>query len=160
MTCCLGVCHSLGMDLKKLVPYVKRLESVPHRLELKQNGNISIIDDAYNSNPLGAKMALDSLSSFSGRRVIITPGMVELGEREYELNFEFGKYCLDKTDEVCLVGKKQTEPIYNGLIESGFKIDNIKIFDTFTQAYAYSSGLSKIYDKICILLENDLPDNF
>ncbi len=160
ITCCIGVCHTLGISLQKLVPYVKKLESVPHRLELKHNGNMTIIDDAYNSNPLGAKMALDSLSSLSGRRVIITPGMVELGEKQEELNFELGKYCLNKADEVLLVGKEQTLPIYNGVIESGFDKDNLKVFNTFKEAFSYAQSLTTMYEKVAVLLENDLPDNF
>lgn len=156
----IGVCHSLGMNLESLVPAVKKLESVPHRLELKKAGNMSIIDDAYNSNPSGAKMAVDALSGFSGRRIIITPGMVELGDKEYELNRELGTYLINKTDEVLLVGKEQTKAIYDGLMSVNFENENVKIFDKFDDAFNYCKQLQGVYDKVAVLIENDLPDNY
>lgn len=54
-------------------------------------GEVNYIHDDYNSNPVGAKAALDVLKLMPGKRVIVTPGMIELGDREYELNLEFGK---------------------------------------------------------------------
>lgn len=160
LTCCIGVCHTLGISLTKLVPYVKKIESVPHRLELKNNGRMNIIDDAYNSNPLGAKMAIDALSMFDGLRLIITPGMVELGEKQYDLNYELGQYCFDKVDEVLLVGKDHAKPIYNGVIDSGFDKEKVKIFDTFTDAFNYANSFCLVNDNVTVLLENDLPENY
>ncbi len=160
LTVAIGVCYSLGMDLQKLVTYVRKIEPVEHRLELKHIGGMTIIDDAYNSNPLGAKMALDALSNLDGRRFVITPGMVELGDKQYELNFELGKQCLNRADEVLLVGEEQTKPIYAGLIESGFNKENIKIFNTFKEAYFYAQSQINVYGKVSVLFENDLPDNF
>lgn len=160
VACCISVCHQLGISLQKLVPYVKKIESVQHRLELKNNGNMTIIDDAYNSNPVGSKMALDCVSTLKGHKIVITPGMIELGEKEYLLNKEFGKYMLDKVDSVLLIGEEQTKPIYEGLLEVGFNTDNIKVFDKFTEAFSYSQSLCNVYEKVSVLIENDLPDNF
>ncbi len=160
IACAIAVCHELGISLQKLVPYVKKIESVEHRLQLKNNGNMTIIDDAYNSNPVGSKMALDCLSTLTGHKIIITPGMVELGDKEFELNKEFGKYMLGRADEVFLVGKDQTKPIFDGLNEVGFEEDSIKIFSTFKEAFAYSQSLCAKYEKVCVLIENDLTDNF
>ena len=69
--------------MKKAVLNVK---SVEHRLELRPASNITYIDDSYNSNPVGSKMALDVLKDMPGLRIIMTPGMVELGDKSYELN--------------------------------------------------------------------------
>ncbi len=159
IACAISVCHTLGISLQKLVPYVMKIESVEHRLQLKQNGNMTIIDDAYNSNPVGAKMAVDALSQLNGRRVIITPGMVELGDKQFELNFELGKYCLGKVDEVLIVGKMNEKALYEGVVESGFDKQNLHVFGTFNEAFSYASGLLNIYDKVSVLLENDLPDS-
>ncbi len=160
LTVAIGVCHHMGMSLQKLVPHVKKIESVQHRLELKQMGLITLIDDAYNSNPQGAKMALEALSNLSGRRIVITPGMIELGEKQYDLNFELGKNCVNRADEVLLVNEEQTKPIYDGLIDGGFEKENIKVFETFNEAYTYAKSLQATYGKLSILIENDLPDNF
>src|SRR5690625_5848335 len=86
------------------------MEPVEHRLELKQREGLTVIDDAFNSNPVGAKSALDVLGAFSGRkRVIITPGMIELGEKQDELNERFGSQIAESgIDVAILVGEEQT----------------------------------------------------
>src|SRR5690606_11698284 len=77
----------LGISLSEMKMAIKTLKPVQHRLELKKTrGNITIIDDAFNSNPVGAKMAIDVLGNMEEYKVLITPGMIELGEKEYELN--------------------------------------------------------------------------
>jgi len=81
-----------GIALEKLVLPVKRIASVPHRLQLIDAGpDLCYIDDAYNSNPSGSKCALDVLSLFDACRILVTPGMVELGAKQEELNCEFGR---------------------------------------------------------------------
>ncbi|MBP5604301.1 MAG: UDP-N-acetylmuramoyl-tripeptide--D-alanyl-D-alanine ligase, partial [Ruminiclostridium sp.] len=88
----IAVSHEMGIPLQELVYPVKRLECVPHRMEITDKGNGTIIiDDAFNSNPAGAKAALETLSEFDALRIVATPGMIELGEREYQLNKELGE---------------------------------------------------------------------
>ena len=50
-----------------------------------------MIDDAYNSNPVGAKNALDVLNMMPGEKIVVTPGMIELGEKEDDYNKNFGE---------------------------------------------------------------------
>ena len=57
---------------------------------------------------LGTERSLDVLKNMPGLRIIMTPGMVELGDKSYELNKKFGTYMKDSTDIVILVGKKIT----------------------------------------------------
>lgn len=78
----IGVAHSLGMSLKELKVPVRRIQPVEHRMEMKPHGDVTIIDDAYNSNPVGSKAAVETLKMFDGIRILITPGMVELGDKE------------------------------------------------------------------------------
>lgn len=156
----IAICCELGIELQKLPPYAKRIQPVEHRLQLSKHGNITIIDDAYNSNPSGAKAALDVLSLFDGYKIMITPGMVELGKVQYEENYKFGSYMCNVCDFVILVGQKQTEAIYFGLVENGF--DKSKIFVTSNVNEAINKAFkldSKNKPKI-VLLENDLPDNY
>ena len=156
----IAVANTYGIPLESLKPQVRKLECVPHRLELKDNGSAVIIDDAYNSNPTGAKAALDVLSIFDGYRILVTPGMVELGESQDKLNKEFGKQAAQSADYIILVGRKQTEPIAEGLREAGYPEEKLHIADNINQAinqaYAVNSGGAKKF----ILLENDLPDNY
>ncbi len=152
--------HCAGIALEKLVLPVKRIAAVPHRLQLIDAGaDLCYIDDAYNSNPSGSKAALDVLSLFDACRILVTPGMVELGAKQEELNCEFGRQAAKVCDYVALVGKMQTEPIYKGLIEAGFPKEKIYVASALGEALdkvkAYPSDKKKV-----VLLENDLPDNY
>ena len=156
----MAVANYFKIEYKDLVSRVRQLESVPHRLELIKRGNNLIIDDAYNSNPNGAKSALKALSKFEGIKILVTPGMIELGDKQYESNFEFGVCASDVCDYIVLVGKEQTKPIYEGIISTQYDKEKIIVVDDLME------GLSKV-DKIdannlqkIILLENDLPDNY
>ena len=150
----LGV--ELGVNPDKLGLAIQGLKPIEHRLELKKYGNINIIDDAFNSNPVGSKMALDVLSYMDGKKIIVTPGMIELGPKEYEYNFKFGEYISEVCDEVILIGEKQTKPIYDGLISKNYDKEKIHILNDVKLAFPLISELKGEY----VLLENDLPDIF
>lgn len=156
---CIAVARFLGCDAKQLVLPIKRLETAPHRLQLRGGGEVTIIDDAFNSNPSGSKAALDVLSAFDGIRIMITPGMVELGEKEEQYNREFGEYAADKCDYVLLVGERITKSIAQGLRNKNYPDDKCITFAKVTEAIAYAKAL-EYGKKKYILLENDLPDNY
>ena len=156
----IAAANSLGVPMKKLVMAVRRLVSVPHRLELTKHGNVSILDDAYNSNPNGAKVALETLSLFDGSvKILVTPGMVELGQKEAEYNEEFGKQAAAVCDYIILVGQKNSADIERGALGAGFDKEKIFTKSSFKEAselmYEIDAGKEKV-----ILLENDLPDNY
>lgn len=150
--------HYLGISIDDLRRGVKKVNSIEHRLELKKIGNINIIDDAYNSNPVGSKMALDVLNLMPGKKIIVTPGMIELGDEQYDLNFKFGTYIADVCDEVILIGKEQTKPIYDGLIDKKYDKKHIHVLQDVKKAFPLMHSLSE--NETYVLLENDLPDIF
>ena len=160
ITGAIAVSHSLGIELSRLKSQVSKLEAVPHRLELVKKGKDIIIDDAYNSNPSGTKAALETLSYFDGMKILLTPGMVELGAKQAELNEEFGKNAAKVCDYVILVDKQQTEPIYKGLKSAGYPEDKIYVATDFNDAITHAYGLNSNDERKIILLENDLPDNY
>ena len=148
----------LGMDISVIAKKAKRIRQVEHRLEVKKINGFTFIDDAFNANPVGSKRALDVLAMMPGQRVIVTPGMIDLGVREDEINKAFGSYMLDKADKVILIGEKQTRKIKEGLLESGFNEEDIIVFSTVKEAFNYI--YSNFTPEDTILLENDLPDAF
>ena len=160
ITGAIAVSHSLGIELSRLKSQVSKLDAVPHRLELVKKGKDLIIDDAYNSNPSGTKAALETLSYFEGMKILLTPGMVELGAKQAELNEEFGKNAAKVCDYVILVDKQQTEPIYKGLVSAGYPEDKIYVAPNFNDAITHAYGLNSNGERKVILLENDLPDNY
>ena len=155
----IAVAHTLGIPMEKLKYPVKQLESVEHRLQLKKQGNRIILDDAYNSNKSGFEAALDTLAMFKELRILMTPGMVELGEKQYDENKEVGIYAADKCDYAVLIGKEQTKPIQDGLLEAGFAQNRMIVVDTLQEAFQMVNAIPDEKQKV-VLIENDLPDNY
>lgn len=149
-----------GIPMEKLMLPVKRIAAVPHRLQLLDKGNgVTFIDDAYNSNPSGCRAALAVLELFDACRILVTPGMVELGAKQEALNYEFGQEATKSCDFIVLVGKNQTEPIYNGIKDSGYNMENVYVADNLNDALAKVNSYTTDKKKV-VLLENDLPDNY
>lgn len=155
----IAVAHSYGIPLADLKIPVRRLQPAEHRLQLLDRGTVTVIDDTFNSNPIGSKAAVEMLALFDGTKILITPGMVELGEKEEEYNFKFGTYASDCCDYIFLVGVKRTKPIYDGVLSKGFDESRLKAVDTLQDAMNLANAL-KSEKKKYILLENDLPDNY
>ena len=153
-----ALAYEFGLTLEQIKIGVKKVATIEHRLELKRIDDITIIDDAYNSNPVGAKMAVDVLSMMDGKKIIVTPGMIELGDKQYEYNKEFGCQIANVCDEVILIGKEQTKPILDGLKSKKFSEKNIYILNDVKEAFPLMRKLSE--KKTFVLLENDLPDIF
>ncbi len=153
---CMAVAHQLGMTLQEMVYPVRMLQPVEHRLQLLPNG---YIDDAYNSNPAGFRSALDTLAGFEAQRVLVTPGMVELGDRQEALNRELGEYAATRCDYAVLVGLKQAPPLKEGLLAGGFPAERLYVAATLQEGLAWVNALPSEGKRI-VLLENDLPDNF
>lgn len=156
----IAVAYTLGISMDALAIQVRRLEGVPHRLQLIKGNNALIIDDAYNSNPSGAKAALDTLDTFEGIKVVVTPGMVELGTKQYECNKVFGTQIAEICDYAVLVGPKQTKPIQDGLKEMNYPADKTYIAKDLNDALAYVENINTGGIQKIVLLENDLPDNY
>ena len=151
--------NEFGIDKESLIQAVKGVRPIEHRLELKRIGNFTMIDDAYNSNPVGAKRALEVLDMMNGSKVVVTPGMIELGDQEYELNKEFGKQIAKVADLVILIGEIKTKAIKEGLLVEGFDKEKIIVFNDVRESFPYISGLVK-NKEVYALFENDLPDTY
>ncbi|MBR1539701.1 MAG: UDP-N-acetylmuramoyl-tripeptide--D-alanyl-D-alanine ligase [Clostridia bacterium] len=155
-----AVADKLGLSEEQIKMGVKFIKPVEHRLELRPNPNGSvIIDDSYNSNERGAGMALEVLGSFKNRkRVLITPGIVELGDRSYEINKKLGFEATKHSDFIILVGEKQAGPMLDGVKEAKYPENQIMVAKNLDEA------LKKMYELMdantVVLLENDLPDNY
>lgn len=159
-----SVALACGMELEEIRDAVAKVEPVPHRLQLSAGaGGVTIIDDSFNANPVGAKAALEVLDDFGrapngGKKVLVTPGMVELGEQEYEENRRFGERAAQVCDRVILVGRNQTAPILEGLKTANYPKDRVSIAANLAEVKDYLAKLLKPGD--VVLFENDLPDNY
>ena len=152
-----SVARRLGLTMEEIARGIRRIEPVEHRLQLIP-GQITVIDDAFNSNPSGSAEALNVLSGFTGRRIIVTPGMVEQGDKEDSINYAFGAQMVGKADYAILVGPRHTQPIRQGMLEAGFDEEHIFTVTDLNEATAELRKLGRPGD--VVLFENDLPDNY
>jgi UDP-N-acetylmuramoyl-tripeptide--D-alanyl-D-alanine ligase len=151
----------LGIDPVRIADGLSRVQAPAHRLQPIHNprAGVVVIDDAYNSNPDGASAALEVLGEHPAtRRLLVTPGMVELGELEQELNHRFGEQAGEVCDLAILVGPSRTAPIREGLTAGGMDPSSIHVVQDITAATALLARLTRSGD--VVLFENDLPDTY
>lgn len=156
----ISLAYTLGVPVADLQYAVASLKPTEHRLEMKPftNGSL-LIDDAYNSNPEGCLEAVKVLGSFTGmKKVIVTPGLVELGEREYECNYALGKEAAKNCDIIILVGINRSQPLQDAILDSDFDKKNLFVAASFKQAMDIYSRFAD--SNTAVLFENDLPDNY
>ncbi len=150
-----AMAFTVGVEPLLIVQAIEELEPVPHRMELIVGNGIKIIDDSFNSNPDGAERALETLEMFEARKVVLTPGLVELGNEEREENYRLGRKIGEVADLVLLVGVKRTDIIRRGLQDSGYG-GEIHIYDKLSSAEEDFKNRLHLGDVLLIL--NDLPD--
>ena len=157
-----AVADYLGVPTSKQKNAIARLQPVEHRLSMKVANGITVLDDAYNSNPQGAKMALGVLKSFAvadgNKRIVITPGFVEMGARQAEANKELGRTIADSCDYAIVVNATNREAIKSGITEGGLAEEKYFLADSLNHAHARLAQILSPGD--VVLYENDLPDNF
>jgi UDP-N-acetylmuramoyl-tripeptide--D-alanyl-D-alanine ligase len=156
-----AVAVALEIEPKRIVQGLQRVSAPAHRLQPIHNraAGIVVIDDAYNSNPAGAEHALEVLRDHPARRrLLVTPGMVELGEQEDEHNRRFGEQAAAACDLAILVGRSRTAPIREGLASAGMNGENVHVVGDIREATEVLGRLTRAGD--VVLFENDLPDTY
>ena len=157
----LAVAERLGVDVERERRAVRQIEQIEHRLSMRRNAGITILDDAYNSNPTGARMALEVLSGFvtTGKRYVVTPGFVEMGAKQFDNNKIFGEDIAQaRPDRVFVVNEVNRKAITEGLAQGGYPAEQISCVASFNEAMAELQPQLKAGD--VVLYENDLPDSF
>ncbi len=151
---------TMGLRLPTVKVALQKAQPVEHRLELKKRNGVLVIDDAFNSNPIGAKNAVSVLAAFKkGKKFVVTPGMIELGEIQDEENRQFGLHMArNAPDHIYLVGQNQTRPIYDGLREGGYPDEAITVVSSLFEANDLLR--ERLADGDVVLYENDLPDSY
>ncbi len=156
-----AISYALLLKVRKedIIKEVENIETVAHRLQLlSYDKDNLIIDDAYNSNPKGARNAIDVLKTFDGyKKIIITPGMVELNDKQDLENEDFAKYAGEVVDYAIVVGHTNKIPLKNGF-EKSMTDEKVICIDKVEDAISFVR--ESIEGKKVILLENDLSDNY
>ncbi len=155
-----AVARQVGVPLGEIALRVAGLEAFEHRLERRVHpGGLVVLDDAYSANPVGARSALQVLGLHTeGKRILITPGMVELGAVQDEENRRLGEEAALVATDIVLVGAAQTRPIYEGVTSTAFDPAHLVVCDTHAEAVAWLREHAQAGDTVLFL--NDLPDTY
>jgi UDP-N-acetylmuramoyl-tripeptide--D-alanyl-D-alanine ligase len=154
VACAIGVAYEVGVSEADLAARLKDLPTVPHRLALAiAPSGVVVIDDTFNSNPAGARAALRVLvgASGHGRRVVVTPGMIELGPRQAEENRIFGRAALEVATDLVVVGQTNR----SALVEGGSGPITLRTRDDAVRWVRENLSTGD-----AVLYENDLPDHY
>lgn len=153
-----AVAYKLEVSIDDIKSAIENLESAPHRLEIIKGVNgITVIDDSFNSNILGFQNALEVLKGFYlGRKVLVTPGVVELGKAQYAENLKLTEFIFSACDFLIIVGNENAKAFEEGLKQKEFK--NYILVKDLPQAQEFLKTYLQHGDTV--LFENDLPDNY
>lgn len=152
---CMAV--ALGAQPQLVVAALANVAPVDNRLVLRPGSPVSYLQDAYNSNPVGFRAAMQILTELPARRrILMTPGMIELGDTQAEENRGIGVFCATRCDFAIVVGDTNRAALVEGLKAGGMAEERI------LQVPTRESGFAKILEMQqegdLVLLENDLPD--
>ncbi len=155
---CVDIARKLGMNSEEIKKGVEKIKPIDHRLNPIYNpvSNIRVIDDSYNGNFNGFKSGLEVLQRAKGRRVILTPGIVELGKRSKLIHNKIGKLYARNADLVLLIKNRITNFIMEGMEKNNFK--NYKVYNSTKEAHGDLKNILKSGDTI--LFQNDWTDNY
>ncbi len=154
-----GVAYKIGLTPREIADGINRLKAVNHRLELVTNQRgIKIIDDSYNSNEDGVKAATEVLKSFEGRKIVVTPGLIELGKRENLANYEMGKSMAAVCDKLIIIGRHNAEMLIKGWCDGGKTSEDVIFAKSLAKGNEKLNEIMKEGD--VVLFENDLPDTY
>ncbi len=150
------------MTEEEIFGYIKTAPPTPHRQQIiKTSAGITIIDDTYNSNPAGFNSALELLKNTPAqRRILVTPGMIELGKKQFELNKEAARSAAKIADYIIIVGETNKKALREGLKEVYGNDYISKVYEVIDLDAAKSKLSELTIPNSAILLENDLPDHY
>ncbi|MCM1545737.1 MAG: UDP-N-acetylmuramoyl-tripeptide--D-alanyl-D-alanine ligase [Clostridiales bacterium] len=152
---CAQAAYRMGVGIDEICAAVEELGFTEHRLQLIESGGVNILDDGYNSNVVGARAAITVLKYFGGKKIAVTPGLVELGILEESENTALGGELVG-LDFVILVGETLVTAVKNGYLEAGGDPEKLTVVPSLAAA---QDKLKDVLEKgDCVLFLNDLPE--
>jgi UDP-N-acetylmuramoyl-tripeptide--D-alanyl-D-alanine ligase len=156
LACALAVALEVGVPADVALARAATLPLVPNRLAYAQaESGVWVLDDTFNSNPAGARAALASLMALpaTGKRVVVTPGMVELGPRQFEENRRFAEEIAQVATHLLIVGETNRRALQAGAAP-------LVPIAVATREAAVAWVRSTLGPGDAVLYENDLPDHY
>ena len=109
----------LGLTTEQIAAGIAAVQAVSGRSRVVQAGDLVLIDDCYNANPVSTKAALDLLSLADGRKVAVLGDMFELGEKEREMHGQVGAYAAEQGIDCLYCAGSLSEEMYRAAKEAG-----------------------------------------
>lgn len=157
LAACFTMACALGADPLLVIGAIANLKPVEQRLQIREQNGVTYLQDGYNSNPQGFSDALEVLASFpSGKKVLMTPGMIELGELASEMHEKIGKKAGKICDMTLIVGETNRKALESGLSAAGAGKEKILFVNNREEAFSLLNSL--LHPGDAVLIENDLPD--
>lgn len=148
---------ALGANPAYAAACLANLEPVDNRLVLERRSGVSYLRDAYNSNPIGFTAALEVLKTLKAqRRILMTPGMIELGDQQAAENRRLATLAAGAADIVIVVGHVNRDAILGGLSDAKFPPEKIVTVNSREDAFNWLKAQGCAGD--LVLIENDLGD--
>ncbi len=156
LACAIGVLVALDLPLDGIAEALKGAGTPDHRQTVfTSDAGVIIVDDTYNSNPAGAQAALDRLAGVgTGRRVVVTPGMVELGDLQVEENTRFAAQAGAVADQLIVVAKTNRAALLEGAANVA-----LPVIVVASREAAVAWVREHLGPGDAVLYENDLPDH-
>jgi UDP-N-acetylmuramoyl-tripeptide--D-alanyl-D-alanine ligase len=151
-----------GLDLPYIAAALRQAHPPEHRLQplTLTTGGI-LLDDGYNANPQGIIGALEVLGAYAPkRRIVITPGLIEMGKDRAQYHAEIGRAAARHVDVAFLVGPKQTADIRTAMLAAGFPEDRVRTVRSLDEAREAVTAMGGWDAGSVVLIANDLPDQF
>lgn len=152
--------RAVGLPWSAIKGALASVPQIKHRLEVGKNlSGPTIVNDAYNSNPVGFASALESMDALvkeGGRRILVTPGMVELGDKHTEEHERLGQLAAKHSDIVLVVTPNRIPSFLAGLHAKNDGNVTVMTFDKQEEAENWAKANWKEND--VVLFENNLPD--
>jgi UDP-N-acetylmuramoyl-tripeptide--D-alanyl-D-alanine ligase len=158
VACAVGVAFAMGISIAEIASILPKLKNPAHRQDvLSAPSGITMIDDTYNSNPEGSAGALAILQQSGGRqrKVVVTPGMVELGAEQFAANETFARRAAQVATDVIIVGRTNRRALLRGVANGP-----AHVIECATRKKAVSWVSSHLTSGDAVLYENDLPDHY
>lgn len=157
IACAIGALVAIEMDIELVARNLSALSAPDHRATQQTSpSGVTIIDDTFNSNPVGARHAIERLTSVGpGRKIVVSPGMVELGPLQYGENLEFARFAADHGVEVIAVGRTNRDALLAGAELGGRPARWVPDRESARSLVATELGSGD-----AVLWENDLPDHY
>lgn len=106
--------YALGMSAEEIKAGIEDFKPTKMRMDIIHSGDLTIINDAYNSNPVSAMAAVDVLAAEEGVRCAVLGDMFELGSFAPKLHYDLGEYTAKKGIDIIVAVGELSRELYEG----------------------------------------------